>query len=115
MKLAAPDLEGIEKMHRAFFDKGLALRFELKEKNGRTYPTLEEILETKSASGKTASYLGTEEGFRFVQTMQRSGRIVPIVGDFAGDHALPQLASYLKSEGRTVSVFYVSNVEQYLK
>jgi hypothetical protein len=114
VKLAAADLDGIEKMHHAFFEKGLALRFELKEKNGRSYPTLEDILETKSPSKKAASYLGTEESFRFLQGMQRAGRIVPIVGDFAGDHALPQLASYLKSEGRTVSVFYVSNVEQYL-
>ena len=46
--------------------------------------------------------------------MQRAGKIVPIVGDFAGDHALAQLASYLKGESRKVGVFYVANGEQYL-
>ncbi|HTJ80161.1 MAG TPA: hypothetical protein VL400_00520 [Polyangiaceae bacterium] len=114
VKLADDDWKGIEKMHHVYFEKGLGLRFELKEKNGRTYPTLSEILATKSPSGNVGGFLASEDSFRFLQSMERSGRIVPIVGDFAGDKALPQLASYLKSEGRTVSVFYVSNVEQYL-
>jgi len=114
VKLGDQDWEGIEKMHRTFFEKGLGLRFELKENNGRLYPTLREILATKSPSGAVGGYLATEDAFRFLQGLERSGHVVPIVGNFAGDKALPQLASYLKSEGRTVGTFYVSNVEQYL-
>jgi hypothetical protein len=114
LKLAAEDEAGMKKMHRAFFDDQLALRFELHEKNGRLYPTLREILKTRSPSDASGSFLASEDDFRFVQTMQREGRIIPIVGDFAGDHALPQLAAYLKAENKTVGVFYVSNVEQYL-
>jgi hypothetical protein len=108
------DLKMLDKMHRSFFTDQLALRFELHEKNGRTYPTLSEILKTNSPSGQTGSFLASEESFRFVQDLERSGRVVPIVGDFAGDKALPQLASFLESENRRVSFFYVSNVEQYL-
>ena len=46
--------------------------------------------------------------------MQREHRIVPLVGDFAGDHALPKLAEQLTKDGMVVRSFYVSNVEQYL-
>lgn len=114
VRLADEDTAAIQKMHHAFFDKGLDLRFELHEKNGRRYPSLGDLLGAKSPSGTPGSFLATDEAFRFVQGLQRAGRVVPIVGDFAGKRALPQLASYLKSEGRSVSTFYVSNVEQYL-
>jgi hypothetical protein len=114
VKLSAEDEKGIEKMHKTFFDEQLGIRFELHEKNGRAYPTLRELLKTESPSGKTGGFLAKEDSFRFLQEMQRAGKIVPIVGDFAGDHALAQLASYLKSESKNVGVFYVSNVEQYL-
>lgn len=114
VKLSADDEAGIKKMHKAFFTDQLAIRFELHEKNGRLYPTLREILKSRSPSDASGSFLASEDDFRYVQTMQKEGRIIPIVGDFAGDHAVPQLAQYLKSEGKNVGVFYVSNVEQYL-
>ena len=37
-----------------------------------------------------------------------------MIGDFAGDRALPGVAAEIRRRGLTVSVFYVSNVEQYL-
>ncbi len=40
--------------------------------------------------------------------------MVPVVGDFAGPHALRRIAGYLEEEGTTVSAFYLSNVEFYL-
>jgi hypothetical protein len=46
--------------------------------------------------------------------MERHNLVVPIVGDFAGDKSLRAVAKYLKDHEATVSVFYVSNVEQYL-
>ena len=114
VKLSAEDEAGIKKMHKSFFNDQLAIRFELHEKNGRLYPTLREILKSRSPSDASGSFLASEDDFRYVQSMQKDGRIIPIVGDFAGDHAVPQLAEYLKAEGKTVGVFYVSNVEQYL-
>ncbi|MBK6520117.1 MAG: hypothetical protein IPM79_28320 [Polyangiaceae bacterium] len=114
VKLSADDKKTLSKDHATFHKEGLELRFELHSTNGRRYPTLRELLETKSPSGKTGGYLATDEAFRVVQKMQKEGRIVPLVGDFAGDHALPQLAQYLTREKLEVGVFYVSNVEQYL-
>lgn len=114
VKLTGDDHKLLDAAHRALFEGQLGTRFTLKEKNGRTYPTLSDLLGAKSPAGETDGFLGSEEAFRFVQTMEREHRVIPIVGDFAGDRALPGLAEFLQKEGLTVSAFYVSNVEQYL-
>ena len=38
-----------------------------------------------------------------------------VVGDFAGSKALRAVGAYLKRQDATVSAFYLSNVEQYLR
>ncbi len=112
--LDAEDKKTLEVVHRSFLDGQLELRFELKQKSGRHYPTLREILVQKDPEGKQAGFLASESAFRFVQTMEKEGRIIPVVGDFAGDRAMPGIAAEIKRQGLTVSSFYVSNVEQYL-
>jgi len=114
VRLDAGDRKTMELVARGFLDKQLALRFELNETNGRRYPTLRELLTQADPEGVQRGYLATEEAFRFVQTMQREGRIIPVVGDFAGDRAMPGIAARLRERGLKVSTFYVSNVEQYL-
>jgi hypothetical protein len=64
--------------------------------------------------GTNRNFLANEEIFRSIKDMQRHNLIVPIVGDFAGDKALKQIANYLREVKATVHVFYVSNVESYL-
>ncbi|MFO0755601.1 MAG: hypothetical protein U0359_03885 [Byssovorax sp.] len=112
--LDAGDRKTLEVAHRSFLDKQLALRFELHEKNGRVYPTLRELFTQRDPDGKARGFLAEDASFRFVQTMEREGRILPVVGDFAGDRAMPGIAAEIKKRGLTVSAFYVSNVEQYL-
>jgi hypothetical protein len=112
--LDAVDDKALEGAHRAFFKGQLDLRFELKLVNGRKYPTIRELFAADDPSGKKAGFLASEESFRFVQTMEKDGRVIPLVGDFAGDKALPKLGAYLRDKKLTVSTFYVSNVEQYL-
>src|SRR5262249_37291167 len=65
-------------------------------------------------TGRTQSYLSSEENFAIVQKLQRENRIVPVVGDFAGDKAIVSIGRYLKDHNAAVDVFYVSNVERYL-
>jgi hypothetical protein len=113
-EIDARDRQALKKIHRAFSKRGLDVRFELKEASFRKYPTLRELLLQTDPQGKALGFMASEDAFRFVQRMQRENRIVPVVGDFAGDRAMPQLAERLVKEGRTVSTFYVSNVEQYL-
>ena len=112
--LDTEDKKTLEIVHRSFLDNQLELRFELKQKSGRRYPTLREILVQKDPEGKQSGFLASENAFRFVQTMEKEGRIIPVVGDFAGDRAMPGIAAEIKKQGLTVSAFYVSNVEQYL-
>jgi hypothetical protein len=114
MPLNAEDKKTLEVTHRSFFKGQLDVRFELKPPQGRKYPTLRELLSQKDQDGKQRGFLASEEAFRFVQTMEREGRIVPVVGDFAGDRAMAGIAAHLTKEKIPVSVFYTSNVEQYL-
>lgn len=112
--LDATDKKSLEVAHRAFFKGQLDLRFELEKKNGRLYPQLRELLSAKDLGGKQQGFLATDEAFRFVQAMEKEHRVVPVVGDFAGDRAMPGVAAKIREQGLTVSAFYVSNVEQYL-
>jgi hypothetical protein len=65
-------------------------------------------------AGKRWAYLETEERYQYIKTIQRKNLIVPLVADFAGPKTLKALAKYLKEHESTVSVFYISNVEDYL-
>jgi hypothetical protein len=114
MALDANDKKTLEISHRAFFKGQLDLRFELAQKNGRLYPQLRELLAATDNAGNKTGFLASEESFRFVQTLEKENHVVPVVGDFAGDRAMPGVAAALKEKGLTVSAFYVSNVEQYL-
>jgi hypothetical protein len=46
--------------------------------------------------------------------MQLRDRIIPIVGNVAGDKAVKAIGTYARERGLKVSAFYLSNVEQYL-
>jgi hypothetical protein len=82
--------------------------------NGLTNGNFTTVLTTKDDGGKNRTFLATEELFRRVKDIESRNLIVPIVGDFAGAIALRKVAQYLKEREVTVSVFYLSNVEQYL-
>ena len=47
--------------------------------------------------------------------MHEKNLIVPLVGDFGGPKTLRRVGQYVREHGAIVSVFYVSNVENYLK
>jgi uncharacterized protein YccT (UPF0319 family) len=40
---------------------------------------------------------------------------VPLVGDFTGVKAIRAVSKYVKDHGSTISVFYISNVEDYIQ
>jgi hypothetical protein len=67
------------------------------------------------ATGEERTYLANEGNFAFVKSLQERNLILPIVGDFAGPKALRAVGAYLKARGATVTAFYVSNVEDYLR
>ncbi len=112
--LSDKDRQRIRFMHQTLFEQGLDVRFELHAKNGRQYPTLRELLTQKDPQGQARGFLATEQVFLTVQRLQKENRIIPVIGDFAGPHALKAIAAELTRRKLQVAAFYVSNVEQYL-
>jgi hypothetical protein len=71
------------------------------------------MLETDEG-GVNHSYMASEENFQAIRRLEVENRIVPIVGDFAGEKALRSIGRYLKEHRAVVTAFYTSNVEFYL-
>lgn len=109
LALSSEDWNVIERIHMAFYARGLGIKYDY-----IPVPTYAEFLLEKDLDGKKQNFLNSPEEFRFVKQMQEENRIVPIVGDFSGPHALRELGKFLKENREEVTVFYASNVEQYL-
>jgi hypothetical protein len=76
--------------------------------------TYDDLMRAVDEAGVPRSYLATDESFRFLKDLQQRNLIVPVVGNFGGPKALRAVGQYLREHDATVSVFYLSNVEQYL-
>lgn len=103
------DEDGLSKVYRAFIANGPFLAFG----SGWT-PTYAELMSRNDGAGTNRGYLATEENYHAIQELERANRIVPLVGDFAGPKAIRAVGQYAKDQKQIVSVFYLSNVEQYL-
>ena len=112
--LSAQDRTDVRKIYRAFFDEQTAIRFRTFGRSGTYHPAYRALLLARSPSGRFGSFLDSAEDYRFVRDLSRAERIVPVVGDFAGPHALRAIGDWVRAHGSTVSAFYTSNVEFYL-
>src|SRR5215510_2445726 len=113
--LSAGDLETVDRFHSAFTGAGLDLRFNTHGRAPRPYyPTLRELLLGTDGTGTTWNYLAEEGAFQFLKSLQARNRVIPVVGDVSGTHAMRAIAASIARQGRRVSAFYVSNVETYL-
>jgi hypothetical protein len=114
-KLSEDDLRGIEYVHGMFSQFGPGLTYSTSTgRGGRNMPTWGELQSLVDRTGEARAYVGTEANFRAIKSFQEKNLLVPIVGDFAGPKALRAVGKYLADRGATVTVFYTSNVEQYL-
>lgn len=115
LSLSDTDRATIDRFHREFATTGLALRYTNQGRSFRPwFPTVRDIYQATDLDDRPASYLATEERWHRIRTMQREDRIVPVVGDLAGPHAVRAVGDYLRARGLAVSAFYLSNVESYL-
>ena len=113
--LTSADRSTIAGFHRIFFSRGPALRMTTFNRPERTdYPDYRRLLLETDRTGRRASYLTAETAFRTVKDLEDRNLVVPVVGDFAGPKAITLIAQYLRSHDAVTSVFYTSNVEQYL-
>jgi hypothetical protein len=113
--LEPEERDTIRAFYSAFYNDQLDIRF---HSHGRPpmphHPTFRRLLLARDEDGAPANFLSSAQAYRTVRDLAMSGRLVPVVGDFAGSHALSAIGAFLKEQGETVSVFYTSNVEFYL-
>ena len=115
--LTGDDRAGLEHAWRTFHQFGPAINY-TSSINGRswrfaTYADLMASVDDRTGAERT--FLANEEIFALIKTMESRNLVVPVVGDFAGPKALRAIGTWLRARGATVSVSYVSNVEQYLE
>jgi hypothetical protein len=109
------ELETIARIHQAFFDAGLDLKFTSLGRAPRDYyPNLRKLLLERDLTGKQLNYLASEDDFQYLKSLEGRNLVVPVVGNLAGNHALREIARVMTERGERLSAFYVSNVEFYL-
>ncbi len=112
--LSDADLETIRRFHRTFAERGPSLKFTTFGRAPRDiYPTYRDLLVARSSEGD-GSYLASEERFNVVRSLQQRDLIIPVVGDVAGDTAVPAVGRFMIERKSRLSAIYVSNVESYL-
>lgn len=113
--LTAHDRDVIDRYRATFVSEGLDTRYSSIGRNNRNdYPSFGRLIMETDRAGRQISYLADEKAFQFVRTMQINDRIIPVVGNVAGDKAVKAIGAYAAERGLNVSAFYLSNVEQYL-
>jgi hypothetical protein len=115
-KLGVPpeDLKAIERIYQEFFNRGLEIHYEITPGSFGAFPTYGELMVATDLASVPRGYLATEENFSVVRDLHRRNLVIPVVGNFAGPKAIRAVGKFLKSHNAVVSMFYVSNVEQYL-
>ncbi len=113
---SSEDEAAIRYVYRAFFKSGPNLSYTFLGGYGgfMSMPTYTDLMTENDGRSRNWSFLATEDQFRMVQGLQKNNLIVPLVGDFAGPKAIRAVAQYLKQHNAVLTVFYTSNVEQYL-
>ncbi|HEY2431112.1 MAG TPA: hypothetical protein VGI12_00465 [Vicinamibacterales bacterium] len=113
--LTAADFGTIDYVFGAFYSAGPDIRYSFGRGNGwQPFPNYRDLMVEKDLDGVQRSYVASEDLYGTLRDFELRNLVVPIVGDFAGPKALRSVGRYLEVHRATVSVFYTSNVEQYL-
>jgi hypothetical protein len=114
-QLSAEDEASVRHVYRAFFDSGPDLSYTFFGGYGgfMGMPTYAQLM-TETDGRHNWNFLANENQFHIVQRLEQNNLIVPLVGDFAGPRAIRSVGQFLKQHNAVVSLFYTSNVEQYL-
>jgi len=113
-QLSDSDQAGLVRIFQAFRDGGFDLTYNGAGRLGSGWPSFAEIMTQTDREGVNRGFVASEENYQYVRELQRKNLLIPVVGDFAGPHALRDVGGYLREHGATVTAFYTSNVEQYL-
>jgi hypothetical protein len=106
------DRRGITEVYRSLYTGGPRMRGDFG--GGRWIPSYAELMAQTDLRGRSHSFMDTEVNFRTLKKYEGNNLIVPLVGDFAGQKAIRAVGQYVHDHHATVSIFYTSNVEDYL-
>lgn len=111
------DTRRLSELYRSFFERHLDLRWEYRSDGDRgiSFIAYRTFLLGRDLAGAYGNFLATDEDYRYIRDMQARNAIIPVTGDFAGDHALRAIGDFVRGRGDRISVFYLSNVEYYLQ
>ncbi len=113
--LTATDTSTIRRFHSEFIRNGLDLRFNSTGRAPRYYyPTLRDLILEHDLEDHQASYLASEDDWRFLKSLEAHDGVIPVVGNLAGSTAYPAIGREISARGLRVSALYVSNVEMYI-
>ena len=76
----------IDKIHRAFFTRGLSIKYDY-----IPVPTYGEFLRERDLEGRQQNFLNSSQEYRYLKRLQEENRIIPVVGDFSGSRALREI------------------------
>src|SRR5215510_4895854 len=114
--LSADDQQKIEYIFNVFYRGGPRMDYGFASTAPNPYvPSYHMLAVANDGRGKNWVYLAREESYKRIRDMQQKNLIVPLVGDFTGVKAIKTVAQYVKDHGSTISVFYISNVEDYIQ
>jgi len=117
MTLSDEDRKSLEYVYDAYFRLGPAIDY-AGDRQGQGLTTgstnFMKLTSAVDEAGVPRSFLGTDEQYQFLKSLESRNLVVPIQADFGGPKAIRAVANFLRDRALTVSVFYLSNVEQYL-
>jgi len=117
-QLSSADILRMQHIYNALYVYGPSIQYSTTTNAGRRItrePTYAELMRAADQGGFEHSFLATEEAFLWLKKFETENRLVPVMGDFAGPKTLRAVGQYLSERNATVSAFYLSNVEEYLK
>ena len=115
--LSPVELQLLEHNLDAFYEAGPDLSYNFSggaSFGGRGMPTYAALMGQNDNAGVHRSYLATEANYRTLREIEMRNLVVPLTGDFGGSKAIVTAGAYVRAHGAVVTVFYTSNVEQYL-
>jgi hypothetical protein len=114
LPLSQGDLDWIDHAFKAFYTDGPAIDYYGARAVDAVRPSYRQLMTAKDITGRSRSFLATEDGFKFVKELQSRNLIVPIVGDFGGPGAIRRVGDYVRGHANRVHAVYGSNVAVYL-
>jgi len=115
-QLTAIDLQKMEYVFKVFYEGGPSMDYGYASATPNSMvPSYLLLMTGTDSGGQNSAFLASENRYQYVRDLQQKNLIVPIVGDFAGPRAIKAVGKYLRDHNAAVSVFYISNVEDYLQ